>query len=50
MLINAFKCPKRKRTEDGARLVLVVPSDRITSSEHKLKHRKFPEHQESLFS
>ncbi|KAK4832489.1 hypothetical protein QYF61_023536 [Mycteria americana] len=40
--INVFKYLKGDWKEDGARLVLVVPSDRTRSNGHKLKPRRFP--------
>lgn len=40
--INAYKYLKCRHQEGGARLFMVVPSDRMRSSDHKLKQRKFP--------
>jgi len=34
--------------EEGARLFLVVPSDRTRGDGHRLKHRRFPLHTRKL--
>lgn len=41
-ILLMHKYLKCRRQEGGARLFMVVPSDRMRSSDHKLKQRKFP--------
>lgn len=38
---NTYKYVKCRYEEDGARLFMVVPRDRMRRNDHKLKHRKF---------
>lgn len=40
-LTNACRYPKTWRQADGARVFLVVPSDRMRSNAHELKYKKF---------
>lgn len=40
-LINVYLYLKGRYKEDGARLILVVPSDTKRGSGHKLKDRRF---------
>ncbi|KAK4827595.1 hypothetical protein QYF61_019497 [Mycteria americana] len=48
-VVNAYKYLKGRCKEDRARLVSVVPSNRIRGNGHKLKQEALSEHQKTLF-